>query len=113
MILSLSEKMDASLITAFRMSLCGFICFVIAQYFHLSEGYWAVVTVSAITRANFSATFAKALLRLAGTLLGAGVGYFAAVSIGDSPYQLFSVVILIASLVSYFFRKAIESDQSY
>lgn len=97
----MTTRLDKALIIGLQMSLCGLICFAISQYFHLSEGFWAVVTVSAITRPNFSATFVKAMLRLAGTLLGAWVGFIVAEQIGFSPYALFFVILIFTTATSY------------
>lgn len=83
------------------MSLCGVICFFISQYYQLSEGYWAVVTISAITRPNLSATFVKAALRLVGTLVGAWIGFVAAEGIGNAPYILFAIILLFTLVTTY------------
>ena len=93
--------MNQALIIGLQMSLCGLICFVITQHFHLKEGFWSVVTISAITRPNFSATFIKAGLRLTGTICGASIGYLMAKSIGYSPFELFFVVLLFATVTVY------------
>jgi uncharacterized membrane protein YccC len=95
------NALDKSLITGLRMSICGLICFAISQYYQLSEGYWAVVTISAITLADFSSTFVKAILRLTGTLVGAWLGFVAAESIGNSPYVLFAVILLFTTITTY------------
>ncbi len=83
------------------MSLCGLISFAIPEYFHFKEAYWATVTISAITRPSFSATFVKAILRLTGTLIGAWMGYVVAEQIGMSPYALFFAILIFSTITSY------------
>lgn len=97
----MTDNRRNALLTGLRMSICGLCCLVMYQYFHLTEGYWAVVTISAITRPNLSGTFLKALLRLSGTLLGAGVGLIAGLAIGNSPVPLFSVILLFTTATTY------------
>ncbi|KTD75082.1 FUSC family protein [Legionella waltersii] len=96
-----TKKLSDALIIGLQMSLCGLICFFISQYFHFSEGFWSVVTVSAITRPFFSATFVKAGLRLFGTLFGATVGFIMAEWIGFSPILLFLAILIFSTVTVY------------
>lgn len=66
-------------IVASKMMLGAVIAFIIYNAFHLQFGYWSVVTVAAITQANFAQTATKGLMRAIGTVVGAAAGYFFAV----------------------------------
>ncbi|KTD33796.1 Fusaric acid resistance protein family protein [Legionella nautarum] len=83
------------------MGLSGLICLLLLQYYHLHEGFWAVVTVSSITRPNLSATVIKSALRLVGTLVGAIVGFILAKHIGYSPFELFFTILIFSFTTTY------------
>jgi uncharacterized membrane protein YccC len=83
------------------MSLAALLCYALYQYFAWPEGYWAVVTTSAITRANMSGTYIKASLRLVGTLIGAFVGYLCAYLIHDGVIWLTCVFLLFTTFTAY------------
>ncbi|KTD65217.1 FUSC family protein [Legionella shakespearei] len=96
-----TKKMKESWIIGLQMSLCGLICFFISQDFHFNQGFWSVVTISAITRPSFSGTFVKAGLRLCGTLFGAGTGFLMAEWIGYSPFALFVAIFIFSTVTVY------------
>jgi uncharacterized membrane protein YccC len=97
----MNNKQIQALIIGFQMSLCGLICFFISQYYQFNQGFWSVVTISAITRPSFSGTFVKAGLRLVGTLLGASLGFLMAEWIGYHPWILFFAIFIFSTGTVY------------
>lgn len=89
--------------TGFKMAISGIIAMSVMVYFHLDFGYWAVVTVAAITSYDESATLIKGLMRLLGTLCGALLGYIVALHTyhyEPLAYALFFLAIFSFSLIS-------------
>lgn len=68
-----------ALFPACVMAVSGCIAFVIYYYFKWPDGYWAVVSIAAVTQRSAYATFEKTVLRLLGTFLGAFVAYYSVV----------------------------------
>lgn len=97
-------KLDRQATTAgFKMAVAGVIAMSAMVFFHLNFGYWAVVTVAAITSFDESATLLKGLMRLLGTLLGAALGYLIAThSYGYDwlAYIIFFITLFSFSLIS-------------
>jgi len=58
------------------MALSAVIAFVMYHYLQLSEGYWAVISIAAVTQARVNNTIFKIFLRIIGTILGAGSAYY-------------------------------------
>lgn len=87
--------------TGLRMVMAGLVCFSTYQFMGWPEGYWSVVTVSAITQATLSDTMVKALLRLGGTCLGALVGFIFAYLINDNPIWLISIFFIFITITTY------------
>ncbi|WP_165481086.1 FUSC family protein [Legionella impletisoli] len=58
------------------MSLSAVIAFSLYRYFQWSEGYWAVISIAAVTQAKVNNTNFKILLRLLGTVIGATSAYY-------------------------------------
>ncbi|WP_367608247.1 FUSC family protein [Legionella sp. W05-934-2] len=90
-----------SLITGMRMMVAGLICFLTYQWMNWPEGYWSVVTVSAITQSMLSDTMVKAVLRFWGTCLGALVGLIFAYLIHDNLFWLSSIFLIFITLTTY------------
>lgn len=80
--------MSKTYLTGFRMMMAGIVCYCCYQWFNWPEGYWSVVTVSAITQSTLSDTMVKALLRMIGTIIGAIVGILLAIVIINNIYLL-------------------------
>jgi uncharacterized membrane protein YccC len=97
----MNDKTNQALIIGLQMSLCGLICFFVSQYYQFNQGFWSVVTISAITRPSFSNTFVKAGMRLIGTLLGACLGFLIAQWIGYNPLALFTAILLFSTVTVY------------
>lgn len=97
----MTERINKASIVGLQMGLSGLICLLLLQYYHLHEGFWAVVTVSSITRPNLSATVIKSALRLVGTLVGAIVGFILAKHIGYSPFELFFTILIFSFTTTY------------
>ncbi|HEX3772168.1 MAG TPA: FUSC family protein [Polyangiaceae bacterium] len=67
---------------------------------HLHRGYWATLTCIVIMQPHGSQTLSKALQRVAGTILGAGVAVLAASVIHDPAAILACVFVFIAIAVA-------------
>ncbi len=89
------------IITGTRMMVAGLLCFLTYQFMNWPEGYWSVVTISAITQATLSDTMVKAVLRLGGTCLGAVIGFIFAYLIHDNPVWLISIFFIFITLTTY------------
>ncbi len=99
---SLTNRNDA-LITACKMMLACIIAFITYHSLNLPEGYWAVVTIAAVTQVGFVNTLTKGFMRLLGTIIGAGIGYgFALLAQGNITIVLllFFVFITLSSLIA-------------
>lgn len=78
----------------FRFSLASLLAFIFYNFFDLAFGYWAVVTVAAVMQPYLKMTSRKAILRLAGTLMGVVLAFFAVLLIKAVPDSLFIVFFL-------------------
>lgn len=58
---------------ALRMAITTAVAVWVAKRLHLGHGYWTTITCLVILQPQGSATFAKALQRVAGTALGAAI----------------------------------------
>lgn len=65
-----------TLFPACVMAISSLIAFLIVRYFQWPDGFWAVVSIAAVTQKNVYMTFNKTLLRLFGTLFGAVVAFY-------------------------------------
>jgi len=83
------------------MALAALACFWLYHLGHFSEGFWSVVTVSAIARPTVMASCNKAMLRILGTLVGALVGFITAQLIGLQPLWLFLVFLVFTLGTTY------------
>ncbi len=57
------------------MAFGGLVAFYICFYFKLQDGYWAIISIAAVTQHDYLTTCYKTLLRLSGTALGASFAY--------------------------------------
>ena len=62
--------------------------FIFYQFFDLSFGYWAVITVAAVMQMTLGLVLKKSLLRLSGTLIGLLMAYVAVFLIQQYPMAL-------------------------
>lgn len=83
------------------MAVAALLCFCLYQHFQWTQGFWSVVTVSAIARPNLSDIFTKAFLRLSGTISGAFVGFLCAYSMSDNPYWLAFAFFIVSTATAY------------
>ena len=74
--------------SGFRLSLAALFAFAFADYFDLTFGYWAVISVVAVMQCTISLTLRKSFLRLLGTLLGLLIAYLAVIMMRTFPYAL-------------------------
>lgn len=82
------------------MAISGLVAFFIYTNLNLPQGYWAVITVAAITTPKLSSSLNKMLMRLIGTLLGAIVSCVI--------LQLSHGSIIAVGLLFFFFVTAIS-----
>lgn len=58
------------------MSLSAILAFSLYYYFQWSEGYWAVISIAAVTQSRVNNTILKIFLRIVGTIIGAFSAYY-------------------------------------
>ncbi|NMG75552.1 FUSC family protein [Aromatoleum diolicum] len=81
---------------ALALALAAWLSFAIAAALHVHNAYWAAMPVWVLTQASRGLVVERALYRIVGTLIGAGVG-FALMHIPTSPYvQLLVLAVWIA-----------------
>lgn len=68
---------------AFRTTLSCVLSMLLAMALHLDNPYWAGITGLAIIQKEFTASFARSVDRVLGTMVGAAVGYFGAHFVAD------------------------------
>jgi len=64
---------SASCRHAIRLSACVALAEIIGRYLELRRSYWLPMTVAIVLKPDFSATFSRGVLRLAGTFAGLGI----------------------------------------
>ncbi|WP_133128419.1 FUSC family protein [Legionella nagasakiensis] len=90
------EKYDG-LFPATVLTLSAIICFCCYRYFKWSEGYWAVITVAAVTQDKVHNTIIKVILRSSGTIIGAGIGYLFVIAL---PKILFFPIFFLGMFLA-------------
>ena len=85
---------------ALRMSVSTAVAVLLTKNLHLTRGYWTTLTCLVILQPHGSATLAKALQRVGGTVIGAGLAVAVAAWIHDPMAILACVFILIATAVT-------------
>lgn len=79
---------------AIRLAVAVAIASVVYHVFHFSRGYWIPMTALIVLRPEFNETFARAIARIAGTLLGAGVAT-AIIHLLQPPTGILAVLLLL------------------
>lgn len=81
---------------ALALALAAWLSFAVAAVLHVHNAYWAAMPVWVLTQASRGLVVERAVYRVVGTLIGAGVG-FALMHIPASPYvQLLVLSVWIA-----------------
>ncbi|MCK3654458.1 hypothetical protein A4G19_01340 [Pasteurellaceae bacterium Macca] len=57
-----------------RLSIVVFVCSLIAEFSHIEQGHWILLTALLVCQPNYSATKKRLIQRVAGTVLGVIVG---------------------------------------
>jgi uncharacterized membrane protein YccC len=74
----------------------------VADALHLSNGYWAPLTVLWLLRPDFGSTFTRGFQRYAGTAVGAVLATLIAASLHPGPYAIAAVATVFAAGISAF-----------
>jgi uncharacterized membrane protein YccC len=83
---------------ALRVTVAGFLAFVVTKVLDLPQGYWAVITAVVVTQASVGGSLKAAVERFSGTLAGAVYGGVVAAFVPhDSPASL-GLAIVVALL---------------
>jgi uncharacterized membrane protein YccC len=83
---------------AVKTAVAGVISLYVTNLFHLPEGYWAAISALIVMQSNVGATLAASRTRLAGTAVGAVIGW-AFVAIWGANMLAFGLAIAIAFFV--------------
>lgn len=73
---------------------------LIVKSFNLDHGYWATLTCLVIMQPHGTQTWAKALQRVIGTIVGAALAFVVATWLGDPRLLVVSVFVLVAVAVA-------------
>ncbi|WEK34232.1 MAG: FUSC family membrane protein [Candidatus Pseudobacter hemicellulosilyticus] len=84
---------------AIRITIALLAGFIISLLFPLGHGYWILLTITTILKPAYSITKKRNIQRIAGTILGALLG-FAAIYITKDATALF-IIMLLAMIISY------------
>src|SRR3990167_11217891 len=92
---------NPSLVTGLRMSVAAILAFLICQLLHFPQGFWAVVSVAAVTQIEVTCTLRKIIWRMIGTCIGALLGYGLAFYAGHPIILLVAVFGILVVMISY------------
>lgn len=84
------------------------ICLLLAQWFRLPQGYWAVMSSIIVMQSNVQETISASLIRLVGTAIGAVIGGIFLQLYGVHVW-VFGIAVLIVVLICIF----LNLKQSY
>lgn len=87
----------AGLAQALRLSFAAWLAFAIASFLHVGNAYWAAMPVWVVSQATKGLLIERAVFRIAGTLVGAAVGFGLMRLTGD-PYLLLALLGLWVAL---------------
>lgn len=87
---------------AVRLSILTAVSCFIVEFFHLSMGYWILLTGVIVCQPNYSATTARLKQRILGTLLGVLVGSTIPYFFPDLPGQL--LIVVMSATLFFVFR---------
>jgi uncharacterized membrane protein YccC len=80
------------LIQATKTALAATLCWWLAQFFGLHEGYWGSISAIIVLQSNFGSTITASRDRVLGTLIGALFG-FGSTLYGALPWNYFGAVL--------------------
>lgn len=83
------------------MAIAGIIAFMIYYCYRTDMGFWSVVTIAAITQSTNHDTLVKMIMRSAGTLIGAFVGFVGAHIAHQTPYILMPLILACITATSF------------
>ena len=86
---------------AVRMAAATFICALLAEILGMAQGYWILLTAVFVCQPNRSATRAKLIQRIIGTLLGVVAGSLLP-HIAPEPVSLLSLIVAANTAFFYF-----------
>ena len=92
---------NPGMLTACRMSIAAVLAFLVYKSLDLPQGYWAVVSIAAVTQAGLSGTITKSVMRIIGTLIGAAFGYGLTFLIGQNPLFIIIIFWIFITCSSY------------
>jgi len=87
-----------SLEHAVRTALAATISYLVANFFHLSQPYWATVTAIVVMQSTLGASLSISVVRLVGTSIGAAAGGLLATWFGPNLYVYTAGVFLLGVL---------------
>ena len=88
---------------ALRVTIALLIGYSVSLFFDLGHGYWILLTIVAIMKPEFSITKQRNLYRIAGTVLGALLGFLTLYLTDDNTVHF--VFLMIAMILAYSFLK--------
>ncbi len=92
------KRAEEHLRQAIKTGIAGVVSLILAELFHLREGYWAVISAVIVMQSSIGAAIGAAWSRMAGTAIGAFTGALFAVLLGANAPS-FGLAVTIAVLV--------------
>lgn len=86
-----------------RVSLCILAGYIIAQFFPFGHSYWILLTIVTILKPAYSISKKRNFERLAGTVLGVGIGFLLLYFIPDSSESVLFGCMVVAMILGYSF----------
>lgn len=88
---------------ALRVTIALMIGYLVSMFFDFGHGYWILLTIVAIMKPEFSITKQRNLYRIAGTALGALIGFLTLYLSEDNTVHF--VLLMVAMILAYSFLK--------
>ncbi|TVM17977.1 hypothetical protein DPQ33_07670 [Oceanidesulfovibrio indonesiensis] len=86
---------------ALRVGIAAVVTLVIAEFFNLEQGYWAVISAIIVMHATMGRSLTAGWARILGTAVGATLSAIAVLLLGDTPLSLGLAIFLTLLVCGY------------
>ncbi|MFW5735051.1 MAG: FUSC family protein [Oceanidesulfovibrio sp.] len=86
---------------ALRVGVAAVLTLVIAEFFNMEQGYWAVISAIIVMHATVGRSLGAGASRILGTAIGAALSAVAVLLLGDTPLSLGLAIFLTLLVCGY------------